>query len=360
MRNSFLHCAKSKRGSALIMVLFVIIVLSIFVGSFGFQAHLEAKYLRYLRDRQKCTFLAQSGITLAEMLMYKQRETSPQDNGTVDEDDRWHEAAKRLAQGLSIEGLIEPLGDGFIYLDIVPEPGRINVNKLNEADWERLLSSIGVPEEYWEDIIDPILDWIDADDNVRTKGAETTDYYAELDPPYKAKNGPVDTVRELLLVKGFSETLLTGGVFDPESLRDKTEKVTRFTNRVSRFSDTNEVQIAGLENMLTTYGDGKINIQSAPYEVLRTLPDVDDILARAIMEEREALIDDEPDPFTSVEDVFSRIDGLNSEISQMITLNSQYYRITATGRVNNVEKRIWCIATLSDGKLRYLTWCEEP
>ena len=112
--------------------------------------------------------------------------------------------------------------------------------------------------------------------------------------------------------------------------------------------------------MLTTYGDGKVNIQSAPYDVLRTLPDVDDILARAIMEEREALDDEgEPDPFSSVDDLFARVDGLSSAVADRITVNSSYYRITATGRKGNVERRIWCIAYAGDG-LKILRWCEEP
>ena len=34
-----------------------------------------------------------------------------------------------------------------IILDIVPEPGRINVNLMTRDDWERMLENIGVPEE---------------------------------------------------------------------------------------------------------------------------------------------------------------------------------------------------------------------
>ena len=201
---------------------------------------------------------------------------------------------------------------------------------------------------------------MDEDDVSNPKGAETEDYYSLLDPPYEAKNGPFDTVRELLLVKGFSETLLTGGVFDPSELGGDDSVRGASGPSFNRFSDTNGIVIAGIESMLTTYGDGKVNIQSAPYDVLRTLPDVDDILARAIMEEREALDDEgEPDPFSSVDDLFARVDGLSSAVADRITVNSSYYRITATGRKGNVERRIWCIAYAGDG-LKILRWCEEP
>ena len=70
-----------------------------------------------------------------------------------------------------------------------------------------------------DEIAAAIIDWIDQDDNTES-GAET-DYYATLDPPYAAKNGPFDTIEELLLVKGVTPEILYGedanrnGVLDP-------------------------------------------------------------------------------------------------------------------------------------------------
>ncbi len=348
--------SRGREGSALIMALFVIVVLSMLVGSFGFEAHLEARYARYARDRIHATHLAESGMVLAGMLM--DRQAGSRASSVPDDADRWYDAVERLKLGQSILGLVEPLGNGFMIVDIVPEPGRLNVNRLTPDDWETLLGNIGVPEEYWDDIIDPIMDWLDEDDIANPKGAETEDYYSLLDPPYQAKNGPFDTVRELLLVKGFSEPILTGGRFDPATVEGLTGS--GVSTRFSRFSYTNEIIIAGIEQMLTTYGDGRINIQSAPYDVLRTLPDVDDILARAIMEERDAMENDEPNPFASVEDLFARIDGLNPAIADRITVRSQYYRITVTGRAGVVERQIWAIAYHDGRQLRYLRWCEEP
>jgi type II secretory pathway component PulK len=60
-----------------------------------------------------------------------------------------------------------------------------------------------------EDTADAILDWIDADDQPRPLGAEY-DYYAGLSPPYAPKNGPLDTLEELLMVRGVTPVLLFG------------------------------------------------------------------------------------------------------------------------------------------------------
>jgi DNA uptake protein ComE-like DNA-binding protein len=60
-----------------------------------------------------------------------------------------------------------------------------------------------------EDVADAILDWLDEDDETREVGAEY-DYYSSLDPPYAPKNGPFETVEELLLVRGVTPDLLFG------------------------------------------------------------------------------------------------------------------------------------------------------
>lgn len=348
-----------KEGSALILALLTIVVLGVLVASMGFEARIQAQYARYVRHRNFAVRYALSGIEIAKLLMARVGGASA-GGGISDEEDRWHVVSERLKLGQSVIGLVEPIGDGYVILDIEPEPGRININMLTRDQWETILGNAGIPEEYFDAIIDPILDWLDEDDTSNPEGAETDDYYSLLEPPYEAKNGPFDTVRELLLVKGFSEPILTGGVFDPVTVQGDTS-AKKSNVKFSRFSETNDIVIAGIESMLTTYGDGKVNIQSAPYDVLRTLPGVDDILARAIMEERDMVDENgDPDPFTSAQDLFSRVDGLESAIADRITVNSKFYRITATGRSGNVEHQVWCIAYADGTDLRFLRWVEEP
>ena len=103
------------------------------------------------------------------------------------------------------------------------ESARINLNALLLADTyvtnggrTLLMALPGMSE----DVADSILDWIDEDDDTREYGAEY-DYYQSLDPPYSPKNGPLDTVEELLLIRGVFPQLLFGqdanrnGMVDP-------------------------------------------------------------------------------------------------------------------------------------------------
>ena len=72
-----------------------------------------------------------------------------------------------------------------------------------------------------EDIADAILDWLDEDEEPRPFGAEI-EYYSTLPTPYEPNNGPLQSVEELLLVRGVTPTLLFGadvnrnGVIDPD------------------------------------------------------------------------------------------------------------------------------------------------
>jgi hypothetical protein len=72
-----------------------------------------------------------------------------------------------------------------------------------------------------EEIADAIMDWLDDDEEPRPYGAEI-EYYSTLSTPYEPANGALQTVDELLLVKGVTPTLLFGadtnrnGVIDPD------------------------------------------------------------------------------------------------------------------------------------------------
>ncbi len=61
-----------------------------------------------------------------------------------------------------------------------------------------------------EDVADAILDWLDADEEPRALGAEFADTYANMVPAYKPANGPIETIEQLLLVRGVTPQLLFG------------------------------------------------------------------------------------------------------------------------------------------------------
>lgn len=354
-----------RRGSALIVVLWVVGLLSMLVASFAFDAHLEARVTSYYRKRAKAEGLALSGMEIVRMLMARRSEIN--DETKPDADDRWFDAAKQLKKG-AIRGYTIEMGEGLIRLDIVPEPARRNVNHLVpggadntrataeklEEEWARILEVGGVPEDMWQELVDCVIDWTDNEQPPRTrdKGAETEDYYATLPVPYKARNGLMDTVEELLLVKGFSRTILYGGVIQTNAVGGGT------------------VSISGIADLLTTYGtaSGAVNVNAAPERVLRTLPGIDDVMARAIVEEREGWADEkgkrEAKPFSSVEDLYARVPDLLPEVRPYVTTEeSATCRVTSVGEVHGVKRGVSCVVEfVGTGKrlvMKVRRWAEQ-
>ncbi len=85
---------------------------------------------------------------------------------------------------------------------VTDEASKININT---AGADTLLALGGMTPE----LVDCLMDYRDADANTRPAGAEQ-DYYDQLPHPYVIKNGPLMTVEELLLVKGFTASLVYG------------------------------------------------------------------------------------------------------------------------------------------------------
>ena len=336
------------RGSALIVVLWVIGLLSMLVTSFAFDAHLEAKITSYYRKRTKASYLARSGIEIARLLMAHSTTVNPRSEADAERSsDPWYADSRRLAggDGVSLEREYET---GTIKLDIVSERARRNVNYLKtEEEWEPVLEVADIPEELWPQLIESFLDWTDNDDTERVDGAETDEYYAELEPPYKARNGPLDTVEEMLLIKGFSRAIVEGGVLDPEA--------------------DEPIIVSGLKDLLTTFGDKRINVNSASRRVLMTLPDPNgdaDLVAENIIAEREeggvAGIR-EDSYFLDDSDLFRRVPGLGiaQRREYVTTASSKFFRITSRGIVGNVERKVWCIAEVQGMGIKMLRWEEE-
>ena len=356
---------ETKKGSALIFVLWIIGLLGMLVASFAFEARIEARMTSYYHNRTKADYLARSGLEIAELVMDKSHGLAGKE---LDEEkaatDEWYLPAQRLSDGSEVEiehDLAESGdGEGVIRVRITPEPALINVNMLTAARgdksdrrWEAILEVGGVPEEMWGELIDSFYDWTDSDDTPRAEGAEN-DYYEELDKPYRARNGPLDTVGELRLIKGFSRAVVYGGVLD----EDESGK-----SGLGGGLDGEQIRCSGIADMLTTYGDGRINVNAASRRVLMTLPDMDDNLVDLIQEERSGWVDDSgvkhDESFKNASDFMSRIPEIDSGIKNMITTQSSIYRVTATGEVNGVKRSLWCIVRYTGRSLEILRWRED-
>ncbi|MGQ9661032.1 MAG: general secretion pathway protein GspK [Kiritimatiellia bacterium] len=380
---------KAQAASALVAVLWAITLASLLLGAFIFDAQIEARIASYYRKRLKADYLALAGLELARWLIV----TMPDIGTDAEQDDVWDKVKRPLLEGFDMkrqafhvgldrEGreLTLAVGEngntngghtasqpvGTIILSIVPEPARRNINNLNlrnndvriaanerelVENLELLLLYCGVAEEMFSDFIDPFIDWIDPDDVSRGVPAETEDWYDTLDPPYRAKNGPLDTVGELKLIRHFNEPI--------EELEEDQE--TGKTNLVRR----SWTVAARLAPLLTTYGDGRVNVNVASLEVLMTIPRMELEVAQELIAERDRI--DETtgrrQPFRDWADILRRVRvPIDHSLNKYLAFVSVVFRITSVGELGGVRKGIACTVEYDRARrdMRIISWREEP
>jgi general secretion pathway protein K len=320
--------------------MWVLLLLGILVASFSFDMRVEAEITSYHRKRTKAFELARAGVEWAKRVIELRRQADPSASEDCDRDPVYM-GALLLQRGAGVSGTTVELGDtGRFTVRIQPEESRRNVNRLTVAEWEELLDLGGVPQEKWDELIDCFLDWTDDNDTHRINGAEKDDPFYR-DKGYAPKNGPLDTVDELLLIKGFDERILYGGPADEED----------------------QPPYRGIARWLSTWGEGTININTASREVLLTLPGLSEGDADAIIENR-AGTDREwntrDDGYDSVEQMI-QLTGVGAALAERFSVrNNRYLRIVSVGESGGVRYTIWCTMIVQGANMVPVAWREEP
>jgi general secretion pathway protein K len=248
----------NQRGVALIIVLWIFIFL--FVVAFDFSADVreEANAAHRFSEDTQGYYLALAGfqrglyefVTQPQGLSDQETENPP---GFFDF--TWRE---------------EKLGNGSFRVRLIDEGGKINLNRADENTLRRIFTNIGVVEPRRSVLVDSILDWVDADDLHRIKGAEN-DYYESLSPPYSAKNGLFDTVEELLWVRGVTPELFFGSSVEPTA-------------------ENGENRRPGFREIFTVDSPiDRVNLRTASAEVIHALSGIALEKCRAFVEERRKL-----------------------------------------------------------------------
>lgn len=118
---------------------------------------------------------------------------------------------------------IVAFGGFSLAVRVEDERGKVPLNLIDERALTALLAAEGLEGDVLATACDSLLDWIDADDEVRPFGAERDDYVAQ---GYHPRNGPLASLDELAKVRGFDPALVLrvqqvstvhsgGGAFDP-------------------------------------------------------------------------------------------------------------------------------------------------
>jgi type II secretory pathway component PulK len=251
----------SRRGIVLPAVLVVVVLLTL--AAYEFSELMTAEYRAAESNRRavQAHALADSGIHYAAALLSNTDtftntlNSNPFNNPQMFQGIIVQPSDKPYLQGRFSIVAPPPLGGTSgtsqpVVFGAVDESGKVNINALIQLDSSGQIAYnvlMSLPN-MTDDVANSIIDWIDPDSDPRTDGAED-EYYSSQNPPYHTKNGPLDSLEELLLVKGVTPQLLFGNDLNRNGILDPGE------------DDGTGVVNQGLSQYLTVYSR-ELNVDS--------------------------------------------------------------------------------------------------
>lgn len=237
---------KDERGFALIAVLLILAMVGVLGTEFAYSMRLEASAARAYKETVIAGHLAEAAVQQAmREIVSDQAYVTLDDDGLLTFYTLDRQPRKRLPRQKV------PLGAGHFSYRLTDESARINVNSAPAARLDLLLRTLGVDKIERDVIVDSIQDWRDTNEEHRLNGAES-DYYTKLPVPYRAHNGSLESIAELLQVKGVTPALFNGtperpGLSDLLTVRARSININTASKTVLTALGLSEAEIVEIE-----------------------------------------------------------------------------------------------------------------
>lgn len=335
---------KNSSGMALIMVMIAIAIFSALAAALWASMKVETELARHADNEQQLLWLGRSGVEYARWILSQHPVNERYDSlnqlwaggpGSSGE-------TNSALSGISMENY--PVGAGTISLKIIDLERKVNVNTANSPELQQVLTVMGVNADDISVVSDSILDWRDADDAPRVAGAES-DYYQGLNPPYYAKNAPIDNLAELLFVKGVTPEMYWGSSATNHTPGTFQKLKLGFGTTPGQAPD----YPFGLAEIFTPFSSGQINVNTANLNVLQSIPGMDVTTAESIIKYRsgpdgvEATEDDTP--FRTVSQLAAA--GVSAaavqQLSRYCTVNSSTFEVHIIAKVGDSTREYTAI-----------------
>jgi general secretion pathway protein K len=282
-------------GFALILVMVTIIVLTSLVATFSLSMNTEVRLARNADYDVELEWMGRSGVELARFALANKC----QEQRNIDSLNQfWAGGSAPCSNDIPQFSLKDyHLGQGQFSVTIEDMERKWSINRLVNPGapqrdvLQKALAVMGVTDAgLAETIENSILDWCSPPNGPAGFSGAKDDYYMHLPIPYYCKNGPIDDLSELLLVKGITPDIYWGsfssnhplsafqqhggGAFDQPAARGGL-----FRN------DNQPVYPVGLEQLFSPMG-GKLNINTASALTLQLIPGMDEATAQRIIQQR--------------------------------------------------------------------------
>ncbi len=323
------------KALALIVVVYILAALGTLAFALAFRSQIGLFQAQLLMDRIQQDEIALAVCTQARRLLALD---DPNVDSQEDIWSGWH------ALEIPLESVGRKLS-GQVWWHLMDESARINVNL---APWDVLSRIPGLDPA----VMASILDWIDEDDIPNPDGAE--EYYASLSAGYACKNGPLESLEELAFVKG-----ITAEIYFGTQQAEPLEDLNDLALEQDRTAEEEEGSV-GLSELLTIYGDGKINLNTALPCVLKALPFLSEVAIDEILSRQQP----NASKFTTLEDIktndtFSITDKI--VLLRVAKFNSNFFKLQIRIQLERMPSICEYTAILerNETEVRILSWQQK-
>jgi general secretion pathway protein K len=303
--------SRARAGSVVVLVswaLFFLVSLAVAVG-----AHVAAnlRVTEKVRNRVKAYCLARAGIERAVF------EAMSDTNAWDSVKEPWRNDEEifknvKLGDGTYSVSYTSVTPSGVVTNHgVIDEDSRINFNKAGASLLKTAFETIGgLDSMLASDAAAAIIDWRDQNDDVLTGGAENS-YYASLTEPYKCHNADLQSLHELLLVKGIGKAVF--------------ERIRPY---------------------ITIFGDGKVNINTAEPVVVACMAEAAGGADRAACRS----LADKISRFRAAGNVFTEAGGMINRLNAFMELSVS--EKAAFARImNGITIKSACLAGTASGRV---------
>jgi len=311
---------RKNRGMALLLVLVIVALLTSLLTDLAFSTMVDMRLTETFRDTTKAYYLAKGGINAGRMLL------SIDKNQYDSLDEAWS------------KGIVSyPVGEGSVSIQIEDQDGKLALNSLVIGNnpqaimidrFYRFLVNMELDQQADPaELVAALIDWLDSGDDHFTEihtdgqslpvnGAEDI-YYMSLPQPYHCKNGPIETLQELSLVKGFTPEIIKK--ISPHLAVNGSESIN---------INTASAQVLMSLDLQISRDDAQTIIDYRQTEPIITIAQLEDVVAPAVY---------------IVLKTFANLNQLST--------TSLIYRIESTAQVNDGSRRLVAEVNKAGNKL---------
>lgn len=345
----------SQRGIALILVLISVIVLAVLAAGFAWAMRVEVKLARNANCERELEWLGRSGVEVGRWVLCQQAQIGAERYDGLNQ--VWAggpggpATSNSPLAGFRMEDI--ELGGGRFSVKIVDCDRKMNINMVTPPMLEQALLLTGMDAAGAQTVIGSLQDWMDTDPGTHVDGAES-DFYEQNTPKYEAKDGPVDDISELLLVKGITPDLLWG----PSNTNRMLAAFQAKTPEGQRWlaGDLPGISV-GLADLFTPVSGGKININTASASVLQMIPFMDEATAQEVLRIRAGMDGqdgtDDDTPFNNVGELMNAIPNRQTVqfMMQFCDVRSRIFEVTVDAEINGYKRRFVALVARENPRL---------